>query len=87
MPRTPVGLHDVSTFPLLTAELLRRGWTDDDVRKALGLNILRAMRQAEDAATRLQRERPPSVASIKALDPPLPPPTASAVAPSRPGSP
>jgi membrane dipeptidase len=87
MPRTPVGLHDVSTFPLLTAELLRRGWTDDDVRKALGLNILRAMRQAEDAATRLQRERAPSVASIKALDPPLPPPTASVVAPSRPGSP
>jgi membrane dipeptidase len=87
MPRTPVGLHDVSTFPLLTAELLRRGWTDDDVRKALGLNILRAMRQAEDAATRLQRERAPSVASIKTLDPPLPPPATSVAAPSRPGSP
>jgi membrane dipeptidase len=74
MPRTPVGLHDVSTFPSLTAELLRRGWTDDEVRKALGQNILRVMRQAEEAAGRLQRQRGPSVASIKALDPPLPPP-------------
>ena len=73
IPRTPVGLHDVSTFPALTAELLRRGWTDDEVRKALGLNILRVMRQAEEAAARLQRERGPSVASIKTLDPPLPP--------------
>jgi membrane dipeptidase len=80
MPRTPVGLHDVSTFPALTAELLRRGWTDDDVRKAMGLNVIRVLRRAEEVAARLQRQRGPSVATIKALDPPLP-------APSRPSTP
>jgi membrane dipeptidase len=80
MPRTPVGLHDVSTFPALTAELLRRGWTDDDVRKTMGLNVIRVLRRAEEVAARLQRQRGPSVATIKALDPPLP-------APSRPSTP
>jgi membrane dipeptidase len=64
----PVGLEDVSTFPALTAELLRRGYTDDDVKKVLGLNVLRVMRAAEATAARLQKERPPSVATIEALD-------------------
>jgi membrane dipeptidase len=43
----PVGLEDVSTFPMLIAELLRRGYTDDDVRKIASRNILRVMRAAE----------------------------------------
>jgi membrane dipeptidase len=60
----PEGLEDVSKYPALTAELLRRGWPEQDVRKALGLNILRVMRAAEQAATRLQKQRPPSVATI-----------------------
>jgi membrane dipeptidase len=64
----PVGLENVSTFPALVAELLRRGWPDDDVRKALGLNVLRVMRRAEEVAGRLQRERAPSIATIEALD-------------------
>jgi membrane dipeptidase len=64
----PVGLEDVSRFPYLVAELLRRGYSDGDVRKILGGNILRAMRQAEEVATRLQRERPASVAQIDVLD-------------------
>jgi membrane dipeptidase len=76
MPRTPIGLADVSMFPALTAELLRRGWPDEDVKKALGLNVLRVMRQAEGVAAGLQRRRAPSVARIEALDPPLPPPPA-----------
>ena len=74
IPQAPAGLHDVATFPALTAELLRRGWSDDDVRKALGLNVLRVMRRAEETAARLQQQRGPSVASIRKLDPPLPPP-------------
>ena len=41
------GLEDVSTYPALTAELLRRGYTDDEIKKILGLNILRVMRKAE----------------------------------------
>ena len=64
----PVGLEDVSRFPYLTAELLRRGYSDADVRKILGGNILRVMRQAEAVAARLQRERPPSTALIDVMD-------------------
>jgi membrane dipeptidase len=56
----PEGLEDVSKYPTLTAELLRRGYKDDDIKKILGLNILRVMRGAEKAAARLQSERPPS---------------------------
>ena len=64
----PAGLEDVSTFPALTAELLRRSWPDEDLRKALGLNVLRVMRTAESVAARLQAERPPSTATIEQLD-------------------
>jgi membrane dipeptidase len=60
----PVGLDDVSTFPRLTAELLRRGWSDADVKKVIGLNMLRVMRGAEAAARRLQAQRPPSSATL-----------------------
>jgi membrane dipeptidase len=58
----------VSHFPRLTAELLRRGWSDADVRKVIGGNLLRAMRRAEEVAARLQRERGPSTATIGSLD-------------------
>src|SRR6267142_489110 len=46
----PVGLEDVSKFPDLLAELLRRGWSEQDVRKVAGLNALRVLRDAERAA-------------------------------------
>jgi len=65
---TPVGLEDVSTYPALVAELLKRGWTSDDVKKVVGLNVLRVMRQAEAVAARLQLERGPSTAQIEVLD-------------------
>ena len=64
----PVGLEDVSRFPYLVAELLRRGYAEDDVRAITGGNILRVMRGAEAAARRIQAERPPSAATIEALD-------------------
>jgi membrane dipeptidase len=64
----PIGLEDVSTFPALVAELLRRGWSDGDVKRVIGLNVLRVMREAERVAARLQRERPPSTAQIEVLD-------------------
>jgi membrane dipeptidase len=64
----PEGMDDVSHFPALTAELLRRGYSDDDVRKILGGNMLRVMRQAEQTAARLQRERGPSQAVIDVMD-------------------
>jgi membrane dipeptidase len=46
----PVGLEDVSKFPDLIAELLRRGWSDEDARKVAGLNALRVLRAAERVA-------------------------------------
>jgi membrane dipeptidase len=64
----PEGLEDVSRYPYLTAELLRRGYSDADVKKVLGGNLLRVMRQAETVAARLQRERGPSTATIDVLD-------------------
>lgn len=60
----PEGMEDVSRFPYLGAELLRRGYTDEQVKKVLGMNLLRVMRAAERTAARLQRERPPSTATI-----------------------
>ncbi|HKS05454.1 MAG TPA: dipeptidase [Gemmatimonadaceae bacterium] len=45
-----VGLEDVSTFPNLFAELIRRGWTDEELKKLAGENLLRALERAEAAA-------------------------------------
>ena len=68
---TPVGLEDVSTYPLLFAELSRRGWTEEELRKLAGENVLRVMREAEAVSGRLQRDRPPSTATIEQLDGPI----------------
>lgn len=51
-----LGLEDVSTYPALFAELARRGWSDDDLRKLAGENFLRVFAQAEAIAKRLQRQ-------------------------------
>ncbi len=50
------GLEDVSTYPALFAELLRRGWSERDLRKLAGENLLRVFGQAEIVAKRLQRD-------------------------------
>src|SRR5690606_16182134 len=57
---TPEGLEDVSSYPTLIAELSRRGWTEAELRKLAGENVLRVWREAEQVAQRLQRERGPS---------------------------
>ncbi|HEV7229406.1 dipeptidase [Brevundimonas sp.] len=54
----PDGLGGVETYPALIAELYRRGWTDADVRKLLGENVLRVMRQVEAVAARKRDQRP-----------------------------
>jgi membrane dipeptidase len=64
----PAGLEDVSTFPSLFAELSRRGWSEEDLRKLAGENVLRALTQAERVAARLRRQRPPSTRTIEELD-------------------
>jgi membrane dipeptidase len=64
----PAGLEDVSKFPDLFAELIRRGWSDADLKKLAGQNLLRAFHQAEATAARLQHERQPSTRTIEQLD-------------------
>src|SRR5881628_1396157 len=51
----PLGLEDVSKFPDLIAELLRRGWSEQDVKKVAGLNALRVLGAAERVAAEMQR--------------------------------
>jgi membrane dipeptidase len=56
----PLGLEDVSKYPALVAELLRRGYQDDEIKKITGQNVLRVMREVEKVSRRLQSERGPS---------------------------
>jgi len=55
------GLGDVSRYPYLFAELLRRGYSDDDVLKIAGRNHLRAMRRMEKVAAELQKSEAPFI--------------------------
>jgi membrane dipeptidase len=67
-PSLPKGMEGVQTYPVLLAELSRRGWSDADIRKVAGENVLRAMRAAQAAAVRLQASRRASEATIEQLD-------------------
>jgi membrane dipeptidase len=62
------GLEDVSKYPDLTAELLKRGYTEQDIKKILGLNVLRVMREAERVSMELHKKRGPSTATIESMD-------------------
>jgi membrane dipeptidase len=53
----PTGLEDVSTYPALLKELLKRGYSEQDVKQIAGLNLLRVMRDAEKVAKKLQKKR------------------------------
>ena len=57
----PEGLRDVSTYPALLAELIRRGWSDADVAKVAGGNVLRVMERAEAVAASMKGELPATV--------------------------
>jgi membrane dipeptidase len=63
MEETPVGLEGVNRYPALLAELMRRGWTDEDVGKVAGGNLLRVMKSVEKVAAKLH-SKPPSEASL-----------------------
>jgi membrane dipeptidase len=54
IPYTPVGLEGVDGYPNLLAELMRRGWSDADLSKLVGANLLRVMREAERVARSAQ---------------------------------
>ena len=62
--QVPEGLPDVSCYPALIAELLGRGWSEEDCRRLAGGNILRVMREAEAAARAIGELRGPSTARI-----------------------
>jgi membrane dipeptidase len=62
------GLEDVSKYPDLLAELARRGWTDDELRKVANGNILRVLAENEKVAARLQKTRRPSTKTIDEMD-------------------
>jgi membrane dipeptidase len=64
----PEGLEDVSGYPKLFAELVRRGWSEEDLAKLASGNLLRVMRQAEAVSRRLRQSRPASTATIESLD-------------------
>jgi membrane dipeptidase len=65
---TPTGLDGVDKYPALFAELARRGWSDENLGKLAGGNVLRAMREAEAVAKRLQATTPASYATLQELD-------------------
>ena len=64
----PDGLEDVSCYPALFEELRDRGYSDEDLGKVAGGNVLRLLREAERVGSRLRTERPPSLATIEQLD-------------------
>jgi membrane dipeptidase len=53
----PDGMEGVDGYPLLFAELMRRGWSDADLAKLAGANLLRVMREAERVAARSRQAR------------------------------
>lgn len=63
----PIGLEGVETYPALLAELVRRGWSDSDLARLAGGNVLRAMERVEGVAAGMRNE-PPLIATIAALD-------------------
>jgi membrane dipeptidase len=63
----PKGLEGVETYPALLAELARRGWSDADLAKLSGGNVLRVMERVEAVAAAMKGE-PPMLATIEQLD-------------------
>ncbi len=64
IPDTPRGLEGVDRYPALLAELMRRGWSDTDVAKLAGDNVLRVMAEAERVSVKLRAERGASEATL-----------------------
>lgn len=51
----PEGMHDIAQLPNITYELLKRGYSEQDIRKVLGENLMRAFAQAESVSRRTSR--------------------------------
>lgn len=72
IPEAPAGLDGVDKYPALLAELARRGWSDADLAKLAGGNLLRVLAKAEEVSVRLRATRGPSAATLAQLDGPPP---------------
>jgi membrane dipeptidase len=70
IPIAPTGLDGVDKYPALLEELARRGWTDADLAKVAGGNLLRVLAKAEEVSARLRATRLPSTATLAQLDGP-----------------
>jgi len=55
---TPDGLESVADYPNLFAELIRRGYTDDELKKIAGSNVLRVLRKAEEVSKKMRSSMP-----------------------------
>lgn len=66
-PSMVEGLEHVDRFPVLFAELLRRGWSEDDLRQIAAGNVLRALREVEQVAAELRETRSPSTADLRGV--------------------
>jgi membrane dipeptidase len=64
----PDGLQSQADYPKVFAELILRGWSDTDLKKLAGENVLRALSRAEVVARELQKKRPASTKTIEELD-------------------
>jgi membrane dipeptidase len=64
IPDAPVGLDGVNSYPALLAELMRRGWSDVEVAKLAGENLLRVMARTEAVSAKLRQSRIASTATL-----------------------
>ncbi len=64
IPDAPLGLQAVDRYPALLEELMRRGWSDADIAKVAGENVLRVMAAAEQVSARLRRTTQASEATL-----------------------
>jgi membrane dipeptidase len=68
VPTTPTGLEDVSRFPHLLAEMLRRGWSEDAVVGLAGGNFIRTFRAVERAGARLRKTEQVPYGTVQTID-------------------
>ena len=65
IPDAPRGLEAVDKYPALLIELMRRGWSDADIAKVAGENVLRVMAEAEQVSAKLRAGEAPSEATLQ----------------------
>jgi membrane dipeptidase len=62
---SPIGLEDVSRFPYLFAELVRRGFSERDLEKMSSKNMLRVLRRVEAVGASLRKTRSPAIGRLE----------------------